>query len=347
MNKIIKLVIALLLFASSSFAQKVTVQSFPSGAEISIDGVDTGQVTPTGSINIAAGSHTILAASPISSPDWGSTSTSVIIPSGKGTTTVTVILNPILTIGPQGPAGPIGPQGIAGFNGSQGPTGVQGATGPQGPIGETGPSPFAGSWVPSASYSLGNEILRAPIVNGATGSVGPYFNISGNNSVDPASTPNPDWVYCCGTPQFTPADNIGGASVSGNITASVPFVGGITVPLVNVNITASASYTNFVITINPGLNFGSNDLGMTITFINTTNGQFVSCILGPVLNENNASCSATTGTSAPGVSWNTNPFHVSPGDSLAIEFQFTSGNPGNPAGQANPFVTSATWTLNP
>jgi hypothetical protein len=124
---------ALLLFGVQAHASTLAVQSFPSGAEVFIDGVDTGQNTPTGNITTSVGSHTILVQSMVANAEWGSSSESFTVVAGKNYTYL--VLVPVLTTGPTGPqgaTGPTGPQGPTGATGSQGPSGP---TGPQGPSG--------------------------------------------------------------------------------------------------------------------------------------------------------------------------------------------------------------------
>lgn len=352
MRKFALSLISSLLLAVSLFASvtpnivSTTVNSTATQLTINGTGFSPTNLSPTvvlGTVTLSLVSFSdtqIVATLPVNEPA-GSYDLSVTNSDGSAKTDTFGV-----TIGAAGPQGPIGPQGPAGFNGAQGPQGIQGLQGPSGPQGVQGPSVFAGSWNPSGSYVLGQEILRPSNVSGATGSVGPYFNLSGNNSTDPAITPNPDWIYCCGTPSYTPADIINGSTVSGELdNIAVPFSGVITVPLTNVNITAVSSYTKFRINVGPPLE-GIPNLGMTVTFTDTTNGQFASCVFGPVLNQDNGGCLATTGASAPGVGWNTPVLHISPGDTLAISFQFTSGNPGAD-GATSPDVINALWTLNP
>lgn len=339
MKKIVGMLALLLMFAGTSFGQSLIVNSFPQGAEITLDGTDTGRVTPT-SIGVHQGSHTVLLTPP-GGGSWQSSTTTVTV--GGSNYTLNITLVPTLTQGPQGFTGATGATGATGSQGSTGPTG---ATGPQGSTGLSGRSVFQGLWNTNASYSVGDEVLRPPNVDGATGSVGPYFNLSGNNLTDPAITPNPDWIYCCGVPSYAPANIINGGSVSGTLSnVAVPFSGGITVSLSNVDIEAASSYTTFTVHLSPGTD-GIPNLGMTVTFIDTTNGQYASCVLGPVLNQSNDTCTAITGQSAPGVAWNANPLHISPEDTLAISFQYTSGNPAA-FGASSPSIENVTWTLNP
>src|SRR5260370_16064573 len=128
---------------SSNGALKVT--SFPSGANVSVDGVDTGKVTPM-SISVAVGAHTVVVSIPNSG--WNPDSRPFVVVAGNNDLGVTLL--PILTTGPPGlkgdpgPIGPPGPKGDKGDKGDLGPPGapgapgVPGATGPVGPAGATG-----------------------------------------------------------------------------------------------------------------------------------------------------------------------------------------------------------------
>ena len=95
---------------TTSGALKVT--SFPSGAHVSVDGVDSGKLTPM-SISLSVGDHTVVVSIPNSG--WNPDTRTVTIVSGNNDLSVTLL--PTLTVGPQGlpgAAGPTGPQGPAG-----------------------------------------------------------------------------------------------------------------------------------------------------------------------------------------------------------------------------------------
>lgn len=190
-----------LAFASVSYPQTLAVQSFPSGAEISIDGVDTGQTTPTGNIKITTGNHTILAASPVSMSGWNSVTTTVSIVAGKNNLTVSLL--PVLT---QGPAGPQGPTGATGSTGATGATGAQGSTGATGPTGPTGPQGPQGT--PGAPAT---DLVGFISPTGSPEVIGYALNVQvSSNTVIPAigvGSQNPGIVNqigvngkCCGQP---------------------------------------------------------------------------------------------------------------------------------------------------
>jgi PEGA domain len=154
--RILSLIVALVGISADGFAQNgngsLKVTSYPSGANVVIDGVPTGQVTPM-SVSLSVGEHTVVVSVP--SPGWNPDTRTVTVVSGNNDLSVTLL--PALTVGPQGPAGPAGPsgaQGIQGPGGPQGPAGETGATGPQGPAGADG-----GQGLPGA--------------DGATGATGP------------------------------------------------------------------------------------------------------------------------------------------------------------------------------
>ena len=160
---------ALLLMPSKAGAQNgaLKVTSFPSGANVSVDGEDTGKVTPM-SISVSVGTHTVVVSVPNSS--WNPDTRTVDVASGNNDLSVTLL--PISTIGPIGPPGPKGDIGATGPPGPAGPTGPQGATGPQGPKGDpgaTGPAGAAG--VPGAPGDTGATGPAGPA--GPTGPTGP------------------------------------------------------------------------------------------------------------------------------------------------------------------------------
>ena len=134
--------VSCVLLAASLQAQSgngaLKVTSFPSGAHVSIDGTDTGKITPM-SVSLPVGDHTVSVSIPNSG--WSVDSRTVTIVSGNNDLSVTLL--PAVTNGAPGPQGPKGDNGDTGATGPQGPQGLQGPageTGPQGPQGEPGPS---------------------------------------------------------------------------------------------------------------------------------------------------------------------------------------------------------------
>src|SRR5215472_9949522 len=146
------------------------VTSFPSGANVAVDGNDTGKVTPM-SVSLSVGTHTVVVSIPNSG--WGVDTRTVNVVSGNNDLSVTLL--PVLSAGPMGPPGPkgdpgpAGPAGTPGPAGPQGPAGAAGAQGPVGPAGPIGPQGLQGlQGDPGPAGAAG-----APGVAGAQGPAGP------------------------------------------------------------------------------------------------------------------------------------------------------------------------------
>ena len=115
-------------------ALKVT--SFPSGAEVWVDGTYTGKLTPM-SVSLSRGEHQVTVQ--VADPGWIPETRTVTIVAGRNNLSVTLL--PVVSGGPPGPpgdTGPIGPPGPPGDTGPQGEPGAQGAQGEQGEQGEPG-----------------------------------------------------------------------------------------------------------------------------------------------------------------------------------------------------------------
>jgi hypothetical protein len=116
----------ILLYSTGVFAQSsngaLKVTSFPSGAQVIVDGVNTGKTTPM-SISLSVGDHTVTVSIPNSG--WNPDTRTVPIVSGNNDLSVTLL--PLLTVGPQGPQGAQGPQGEKGDPGPPGPPGSGGS----------------------------------------------------------------------------------------------------------------------------------------------------------------------------------------------------------------------------
>lgn len=110
---------------SSNGALKVT--SFPSGAQVIIDGVNTGKTTPM-SISLSVGEHTVTVSIP--SSGWNPDTRTVTIVPGNNDLSVTLL--PVLTVGPPGPQGDKGDKGDKGDQGDPGESGPPGPPGPPG-----------------------------------------------------------------------------------------------------------------------------------------------------------------------------------------------------------------------
>jgi YVTN family beta-propeller protein len=123
--------------AAQTGSGSLKVTSFPSGANVLVDGVDTGKVTPM-SVSLPVGDHSVVVSIPNSG--WNSDTRTVTIVAGNNDLSVTLL--PVQTTGPQGPKGD---KGDKGDTGSQGPTGPQGLQGPAGvdgvsPVGQPEPA---------------------------------------------------------------------------------------------------------------------------------------------------------------------------------------------------------------
>jgi hypothetical protein len=114
-------------------AGALKVTSFPSGAQVIVDGVNTGKVTPM-SISLAEGDHTVTVQLPGSG--WQPDTRTVTVVTGNNDLSVTLL--PVLTVGPPGPKGDKGDKGDKGEKGDRGEPGQDGAQGPRGEKGDTG-----------------------------------------------------------------------------------------------------------------------------------------------------------------------------------------------------------------
>ena len=192
------------------------VTSFPNGAEVLVDSVSTGKVTPM-NISLATGDHQVTVRIPGSG--WQQDTRTVTIVPGNNDLSVTLL--PTLT---QGPAGPQGPQGSTGPVGPQGPVGPAGPTGPMGPSNgyaagffggtlSSGPSTTATLTLPAGSYVFAANIMIlntaastgtatcSIVQNGVTVS---YRNIY---LVPPVNTPGYSVNLSIGTASFPVADS--------------------------------------------------------------------------------------------------------------------------------------------
>src|SRR6266478_2999817 len=97
------LVFGLLAYAAS--AQSLHVTSFPDGANVLIDGKDTGKITPMAT-SITVGNHLVTVLLDASA-GWNVDTRTLAIVSGDNYHNVTLL--PTLTTGPPGPQGPLGP----------------------------------------------------------------------------------------------------------------------------------------------------------------------------------------------------------------------------------------------
>jgi len=165
----------------SNGALKVT--SFPSGAHVAVDGVDTGKVTPM-SVSVAVGQHTVVVSIPNSG--WKPDTRTFVVVSGNNDLSVTLLPN--LAAGPMGPAGPKGdpgPQGLAGPAGATGATGDPGTAGAPGPAGPQGLPGInnQGSWHSANAYNQNDAVFDA----------GSYWLATAPNTNSEPSSANTNW----------------------------------------------------------------------------------------------------------------------------------------------------------
>ena len=155
------------------------IASFPSGAHVSVDGVDSRKVTPVRT-ELRVGKHQVRIFVPNSA--WSADSRTIQVGEGYNYLDVTLLpavggglpgpQGPRGAAGPAGPAGPIGPAGPAGATGPAGPAGPTGATGPAGPAGPAGAAGPAGP--AGATGPAGPAGATGPAgPTGATGPAGP------------------------------------------------------------------------------------------------------------------------------------------------------------------------------
>lgn len=167
---------------------EIVITSFPSGANVWINNIDTGKVTPMELRHISPGTYTIKVA--VASPGWNSDTRTITVLDGdpvanKGRDTpLSFTLVPTGTQGPQGPAGGIGVPGPPGPKGDTGATGPQGLTGPAGPQGPAGAAGAAGA--PGTPGAAGPQGLTGP-----AGSQGPAGPIGPQGLTGPAGSQGP------------------------------------------------------------------------------------------------------------------------------------------------------------
>jgi outer membrane protein assembly factor BamB len=129
------------------------VTSFPSGAQVWVDGTNTGKVTPM-SISLTEGDHVVTVQLPGSG--WNPDTRTVTIVSGNNDLSVTLL--PIVTAGAQGPKGDKGDPGAPGDKGEKGDRGEAGATGAQGIQGNQGIQGEPGPSGPPTDIVLGTGL---------------------------------------------------------------------------------------------------------------------------------------------------------------------------------------------
>jgi hypothetical protein len=116
----ISIVVLLASFSVTAVeAATLKVSSFPSGAQVSIDGVNTGKVTPM-NVSLSEGDHSVTVAIPGSG--WNPDARTVTIVSGNNDLSVTLLPTPT-----PGPPGPKGDKGDPGPTGPAGPPATRAA----------------------------------------------------------------------------------------------------------------------------------------------------------------------------------------------------------------------------
>jgi hypothetical protein len=177
------IILAVVTLPLIAFGSSLKVTSFPDGAQVWINDVYTGKITPV-NIQVTDGA-TVKVIVQIPNSGWAKYES--MIPINPGNNDLSVTLLPILTAGPMGPAGPAGPtgatgpQGLKGDIGAQGPAGPTGLTGPMGPKGETGTQGPMGPQGPSSPLMscLPGQVLVSTEAGWQCGSVALLQNAIG------------------------------------------------------------------------------------------------------------------------------------------------------------------------
>ena len=175
--------------------------------------------------------------------------TGAVGPQGvKGDAGATGAAGPQGATGAVGPQGLVGPQGIPGTGaaGATGAVGPQGPTGPTGATGQTGPSIYRGVWSPTASYNIGDMVMRDSSVGG---SAGPFFSKTGVNVGDAQEDPavdTKDWAYCCGTPTLGYTYPASAGTFNGTVVGGA----GIRADDVPFNVNDAYTYSQLTVSVN-------------------------------------------------------------------------------------------------
>jgi hypothetical protein len=193
------------------------VTSYPSGADVTIDGVYTGKVTPM-SESLSIGTHVVEVSVPTSG--WNPDTRTVTIVSGNNDLSVTLL--PTLTTGPTGATGQTGAPGPAGSQGPIGQVGPAGAQGDPGIAGAQGDPGIAGAQGdPGAEGASGAQGPAGPAgAQGAVGSAGPQGPTGPTGPVGP---PGEDGVSIQGP--VGPAGSQGPAGTEGPAGPSDVYIG--------------------------------------------------------------------------------------------------------------------------
>jgi hypothetical protein len=176
------LILAILAMATApAQAGTLKVTSFPAGAEVFVNNVNTGKVTPI-NISLPEGDHTVTVRIPNSG--WTADTRTVTVAAGNNDLSVTLL--PVMTSGPAGNPGPAGPAG---------PPGPAGAPGIPGPAGPSGVSNLAGFSCPAGESVVGFDAASwptcAPVSGGGSGGGGGTTNDFDGDGIPDALDPCP------------------------------------------------------------------------------------------------------------------------------------------------------------
>jgi hypothetical protein len=183
---LVAVLLAPLGFATSAAAATLKVSSFPSGAQVIVDGVNTGKVTPM-NVSLPEGDHVVTVQ--ISGAGWRADTRVVTIVSGNNDLSVTLL--PVSTEGPPGPKGDKGDPGDPGDPGVNGTNGADGLNGADGQPGAPGPPGLPGV-VGSFDSLAGLPCTRT----GVAGSIQIFYAANGDATLrcvlpDPTEPPPP------------------------------------------------------------------------------------------------------------------------------------------------------------
>jgi hypothetical protein len=213
-----------------------------------------------------------------------------------------------------------------------------------------GSNGYAGLWSPAASYTAGNTVYVAPGTNfnGATGSSGVYFNITGTNGGYPPAD-GQDWLFLGGnTPVFQQASSGTLTNVSilnGSTTSTFP---------VTIYLSAPTTFTKLSISSSTPLNVallsnGAEVSGLFFQITDQTTGQYAYCLIGDsgvYPNPSETNCNENTTINGIGGEGNSGPaLVISPNDQLVLQLTSVYSATALPVGRAIT-IAQVTWALN-
>src|SRR3984893_3920579 len=215
------------------------VTSIPSGAHVSVDGIEMRKLTPM-RVDVHVGTHEVKVYIPNSI--WNPDTRTVNITRGDNDLRVTLFPGP--SGGAPGQRGPAGPPGATGATGPQGPQGLkgdigsQGPAGPQGSVGATGPAGAIGAAGPQGPQGVKGDVgpqgpagpmgatgqTGAPGAPGAVGSQGPSGPTGSKGDPGPPGPPGIDRLQIA-TLHWYQANQSGSAFTVGTSPLGVAFDG--------------------------------------------------------------------------------------------------------------------------